>query len=263
MRSAADQGDSSAQLALGDYYRKDFGVEKDLLQAYVWTSLAGRARNPKAAEAGARPTGTGIVVSASGHILTNEQAVRGCREFRIRRPDESVGVAALVAQSAEEDLAVLKADFRADAVAPFSTDRTAAQGETVVAFGFSLSSPLASSGNLASGRVTALSGLENDGRFLQTSIALQPGNGGSPLLDMNARVVGVSTASSEAQQASRASSGGAKSPNLAVKGEIAAAFLAKHGVAVFVTGGAPRTATAADEVGARAKRFTVRVECLT
>jgi len=298
MRAAADQGDSSAQLALGDYYRKGFGVEKDLLQAYVWASLASRARNPKASdvrreivqqlsadqrrvgdrlvqawgaarvaakavEASAKPTGTGFFVSASGHILTNEQAVRGCRELRIRRPDQSVGVATLVAQSPEEDLAVLKSDFRADIIASFSTDRAATQGETVVAYGFALSGPLASAGNLVSGRVTALAGLDRDNRFLQTSITLQPGSGGSPLLDMNARVVGVTTASFGAQQANQASGGGSsKSPNLAVKVEAAAAFLAKHGVAFSVTGGAPRTATAAEEVGARAKRFTVRVECL-
>ena len=294
MRAAADQGDPNAQLALGGYYQKGVGLTKDLLQAYVWVSLAAKYRDPRASqmkreiavelssdqrregdrlvaswgsarvaarvvEASAKPTGTGFIISGDGHIVTNDHVVRNCKGLRIRRLDESVGTATLVAQSMDEDLALLKADFRPEAVAPFRPGRDLGQGETVVAFGFPLSGVLASSSNVASGKVTALVGIDNDERFLQMSAQLRPGNSGGPLLDMNSRVVGIITTPADTPKTDQATG---RNAGTAVKGDAAAAFLQKQGVAVSITGGSPRTLNPA-EVGDRAKRFTVRIECLT
>lgn len=293
MRAAADQGEPAAQLGLAGYYRKGIGVSRDLPQAYVWASLAAKAKMPKAAamkkeiagELSAeqrkegdrlarawRPSGasspaaefrligsgTGFVVSTEGHVVTNDHVVRACKELRVRRLDESVGPATLMAASRKDDLALLKADLKADAVAPFRSGRDIRQGDAVVAFGFPLSGVLASSGNLTIGNVTALAGLRNDERFLQTSTPIQPGNSGGPLLDMNGRIVGVTTASIGSLGPRQAAP---QNVNFAIKGEVAAAFLGKHGVTAATTGGAARALKPAD-VGERAKRFTVRVECL-
>ncbi len=297
MRAAADQGDPQAQLALAQYYVSGTGVPKDLLQAYVWVSLAVRARDPKASDlrrelaqqitadqrregdqlvrawgtsrveakaAAARMigTGTGFIVTADGFIVTNDHVIRSCKEIRIRRFDESVGAAKPVAQSSEEDLALLKVDLRADAVAPFRAIADLRQGDPVVAFGYPLTGTLATSGNTMAGSVTAVAGLGNDARFLQMSAAPQPGNSGGPLLDLNGRVVGVTTASIGTQAAGQTASGTAQNLNFAIKGDVAAAFLKKNGVTAAVTGGAPR-AMSSSEVADRARRFTVRVECLT
>lgn len=297
MRAAADQGDPQAQLALAQYYVNGTGVPKDLLQAYVWVSLAVRARNPQASDlrrelaqqisadqrregdqlarawgasrveakaisARMTGTGTGFIVTADGYIVTNEHVVRSCKEIRVRRIDESTGTAKLVAQSGEEDLALLKAEIRAEAIAPFRQSSELRQGDSVVAFGFPLSGTLATSGNLMAGSVTAIAGLGNDARFVQTSTAPQPGNSGGPLLDLNGRVVGVTTASIGTPSAGQATGSAVQNLNFAIKGDVAAAFLKKNGVAAATTGGAPRTISSS-EVADRAKRFTVRVECLT
>ena len=298
MRAAADQGEPAAQLGLAGYYRKGIGMPKDRLQAYVWVSLAAKYRDPRASqmkreiavelssdqrregdrlvaswgsarvaagavEAGAKPTGTGFIVSGDGHIVTNEHVVRNCKGLRIRRLDESVGTATLVAQSADEDLALLKADFRSEVVAPFRPGRDLGRGETVVVFGCPLSGVLASSNNVASGRVTALVGTDNDERFLQVSTQVEPGNSGGPLLDMNSRVVGIITASTDLLSSNQATSGASpQKVSAATKGTAATAFLQRQGVGVSLIGGAPRTLSPA-EVGDRAKRFTVRIECLT
>jgi S1-C subfamily serine protease len=285
MRAAADQGDPLAQLALAGYYRRGLGVEKNMLQAYVWASLAAKGKEKKAptekkeiaaelspaekkegdrlvrawkpvrapgtAETRLKGTGTGFVVSREGHVVTNEHVVRGCKELRVRELDESVGSAKLVATSRRDDLALLKAEVKTETIAPFRTGKDLRQGDAVIAFGFPMLGVLASTGNLTIGNVTALAGMRNDERFLQTSTPIQPGNSGGPLLDMNGRVVGVTTASIPSLQ----------NVNFAIKGDVAASFLDKQGVTVSDTGGSSRAMKPAD-VGARAKRFTVRVECL-
>lgn len=297
MRAAADQGDPQAQLALAQYYVAGTGVPKDMLQAYVWVSLAVRARDPKASDlrrelaqqitpdqrregdqlvrawgtsrveakataARMTGTGTGFIVTADGYVVTNDHVIRSCKEIRVRRIDESVTAAKLVAQSSEEDLALLKVDLRADAVATFKAVTDIKQGDSIVAFGYPLTGALSTSGNAAAGNVTAVAGLGNDTRFLQTSTAPQPGNTGGPLLDMNARVVGITTASIGTQAAGQTSGGTAQNLNFAIKGDVASAFLKKNGVATAITGGTPRAVSPA-EVADRARRFTVRVECLT
>ncbi len=311
MRAAADQGEPVALLGMAGYSQKGIGMQPDLLQAYVWASLAVKAKAPKAAAtkkdianeltpeqrkegdrlartwrpvesakapvAGTstspsppprsesptkvRGSGTGFAVSAEGHVVTNDHVVRGCRSVRVRRLDESLSPAKVVATSRADDLALLKID-RADAVAPFRSGREVRQGDQVVAFGFPLSGTLASSGNLTLGNITALAGLGNDVRFLQISAPIQPGNSGGPLLDMNGRIIGVTTASISTLGAGMATGGAIpQNVNFAIKGEVAAAFMEKHGVASATTGGAARALKPAD-VGDRAKRFTVRVECL-
>jgi len=292
MLGAANQGEPFAQLALAGYYRKGIGVTPDPLQAYVWASLAAQAKEPKAAatkreiarelspeqrkegdrlakawrpaQGGAqqaatdalsprlRATGTGFVVSAEGHVVTNEHVVRGCRRVQVRKLDESVASAQTLAMTRADDLALLKTDLVAEAVAPFRAGgRELRQGDQVVAFGFPLAGLLARSGNLTIGNITALSGYKDNERLLQTSASIQPGNSGGPLLDMNGRVVGVTSSSLERAQ----------NVNFAIKGEVTAAFLEKQGVAVTTTGGSSRAIKPAD-IGDRAKRFTVRVECL-
>ncbi len=289
MRAAADQGEATAQLGLAGYYDKGIGLDRDMQQAYFWASLAAKGKAPKAAAmkrdfakdltpeqkkdidrrvrawkptvlAGApgivpepmlAATGTGFVVSGDGHVVTNEHVIRSCKAIRVRGVDETVNGAKLVAASRAEDLALLKVEARTAAIAPFRSGAELRPGDAVVAFGFPMSGLLASSGNLTVGNVTALVGTRNNERFLQTSTPIQPGNSGGPLLDMNGRVVGVTTSSIPSLQ----------NVNFAVKSEVVEAFVGKHGVTVTETGGASRAMKPAD-VGARAKRFTVRVECL-
>jgi S1-C subfamily serine protease len=293
MRAAAEQGHPIAQLGLAGYYQKGIGVPRDPLQAYVWAALAEKSKAPKAsatkkdiakeltsqqrkegdrlarawrpaesavakAEPRLRGSGTGFAVSDKGHVVTNEHVVRSCRHLRVRRSDESASPATVIAASRKDDLALLKTD-PIGAVAPFRpADRELRPGDQVIAFGFPLSGVLASSGNLTLGHVAALAGFGNDERFLQVSTPIQPGNSGGPLLDMNGRVVGITSGSLGAPAKSRDIP---QNVNFAIKGEFAAAFLEKHGVSVSTAGGASRAIKPAD-VGDRAKRFTVRVECL-
>ncbi len=299
VRAAAEQGHPMAQAALGGFLFRGIGIAADPLQAYVWASLSAKAKEKEGAklkkeiaatltaeqrkdgdrqarawrptvlpqpaglpEPRPKSTGTGFVVSERGHVVTNEHVVRGCRDLRIRRADESSGPAAILASSRAEDLALLQAEMPARPVAPFRSGKDIRAGDAVVAFGFPLTGLLSSSGNLTLGHVSALSGFGDDARFLQVSAPIQPGNSGGPLLDMNGRVVGVTTSSLSTVGAGRTAGGSVpQNVNFAIKGEVAAAFLHKHGVTASTVGGAGRALRAAD-IGDRARRFTVRIECM-
>ena len=66
-----------------------------------------------------------------------------------------------------------------------------AKGEQIVIYGFPLAGALASTGNLATGIVSALAGLGDDTSKLQISAPIQPGNSGGPVLDQSGHVIGV------------------------------------------------------------------------
>lgn len=207
-------------------------------------------------------TGSGFIVSTDGNVVTNDHVVRSCKEVRVRRLDESESAARIVATSRDDDLALLKADLTAKAVATFRSGKAIRQGDAVVAFGFPLSGILASSGNLTQGNITALAGVRDDERYLQISTPIQPGNSGGPLLDMNARIVGVTSASLRMPKSGRAAGPTPQNVNFAIKGSVAADFLRKHGVKTEDAGSATHAMKPAD-IAARAKRFTVRIECLS
>src|SRR6185437_11182820 len=136
-------------------------------------------------------TGTGIVVSADGVILTNRHVVPDCRTITIHRLDGSTIPARLLASDAENDLAILKAALGATGVVGFRDGAAIRQGDAIAAVGFPLSGLLSSGTTLTTGTVSALAGMRNDSRFLQISAPVQPGNSGGPLLDQSGNLVGV------------------------------------------------------------------------
>ncbi|EIM28454.1 hypothetical protein MicloDRAFT_00050390 [Microvirga lotononidis] len=98
-------------------------------------------------------------------------------------------------------------------------------GEGVAAFGFPLTSVLASSGNFTLGNVTALAGIGDDTRFLQISTPVQPGNSGGPLLDENGNFVGVVTSKLNALKTVVAIGDLPQNVNFAIKAGVLATFL--------------------------------------
>jgi len=219
-------------------------------------------------------TGTGFVVSRRGHILTNAHVVNACREIYSwvpvpAKPDESpvfmeslqrsVGVTSLVAVDAKNDLALLRFSSHLDAVASFRDGRGVRQGDAVVALGFPLPGLLASGANLTTGNVSALAGLGDDARYLQITAPVQPGNSGGPLLDGSGNVVGVVVGKLDAIKVARAIGDIPQNVNFAINANVARAFLDANGVDYAL---APSTTSLqAADVGERAKKFTVVVEC--
>ncbi len=110
-------------------------------------------------------------------------------------------------------------------------------GEPVAAFGYPLSSILSSGGNFTLGSVTALSGLSDDSRYLQTSAPVQPGNSGGPLVDYHGNVAGVVTGKFNAFAAMVATGDIVQNVNFAIRGSTAVSFLLANGVDVAIVDG--------------------------
>ena len=98
-------------------------------------------------------------------------------------------------------------------------------------FGYPLAGALSSSGNTTLGNVTALTGMNDDSRYLQISAAVQPGNSGGAAIDESGRVMGVVVAKLNALAVARITGDIPQNVNFAIKVATLASFLEAHNVA--------------------------------
>lgn len=141
-------------------------------------------------------TGSGIILSADGYILTNHHVVRGSRVIEVvfHHPQRKL-VAQLVGSDEATDVAVLKVDATDLPAASFSDGATLRVGDGVVAIG----SPFGLVQSATTGIVSALGRadlrLTSYEDFIQTDASINPGNSGGALLDARTgEVIGVNTA---------------------------------------------------------------------
>jgi len=138
--------------------------------------------------------GSGFVFDSSGYILTNEHVVDGAATIIVTFPDGTVYPAILAGRDKSADLAVLK--ISAPAPLPyvnFGDSSTVQVGDYVMAIG----NPLGLPGSASSGIVSALHRQIGDtdyDDFIQTDAAVNKGNSGGPLFNMDGQVIGVTSA---------------------------------------------------------------------
>ncbi|GAA3475105.1 S1C family serine protease [Nonomuraea roseola] len=143
-----------------------------------------------------RGSGSGFVIDASGHVLTNAHVVGlGTTATVVLNDGRRLG-ATVVGEDEDEDLAVLRVGD-ASGLTPARLGRSSelAVGDQVLAIG----SPLGLSGTVTAGIVSALDrevGLGGSSRrtAVQTDASINPGNSGGPLVNARGEVVGVNTA---------------------------------------------------------------------
>jgi serine protease Do len=145
-------------------------------------------------------TGTGIVFDEAGHILTNFHVIAGADRLFVIAEDGIPRPARVIGGFAGSDLAVLEVDDTEGLIPlPFGSSETAEVGDPVIAIGNALgldeTQPTVSAGIIsAKGRsLPTNTGVQLEG-LLQTDAAINSGNSGGPLLDVEGRVIGVNTA---------------------------------------------------------------------
>jgi serine protease Do len=137
--------------------------------------------------------GSGFVISADGFIVTNNHVIDGADEIEIEFFDKTRLKATLVGRDPKTDIALLKVE--SDTALPFVNfgDSDAMRvGDWVMAMGNPLGQGFSVSAGIISARGRELSGSYDD--FLQTDAAINKGNSGGPLFNMDGQVVGVNTA---------------------------------------------------------------------
>lgn len=143
-------------------------------------------------------TGTGVVITSSGEILTNAHVVEGASEVRVLfAGDTEPVVAQVLAEDSGNDLALLKVNATNLVAATFAKPGSVRVGDRVVAIGYALA--LDGGPSVTTGIVSALkrtiftdSGALN--RLIQTDAAISSGNSGGPLANLRGEVVGINTA---------------------------------------------------------------------
>jgi S1-C subfamily serine protease len=146
---------------------------------------------PKSGRTGTQ-SGTGYVISTSGHIITNHHVINGCvGDIKGNLTGDAPVTLRVVNSDEANDLALLQGPAESFKASVKIRDRAIHSGDSVVAIGFPYHGLLSSDFTVTTGIVSSLSGILNDTRHLQISAAVQPGNSGRPLLDTSGEVVGM------------------------------------------------------------------------
>ena len=140
-------------------------------------------------------SGTGVIFSDDGYIVTNSHVVEGARRITILLTDGREMPAALVGADSVSDLAVLYIDADKLTAAEFGDAKTLRVGDAVVAIGDPLGVELR--GTMTDGIVSAINReVSVSGRpmtLIQTNAALNSGNSGGPLINCYGQVIGINT----------------------------------------------------------------------
>jgi serine protease Do len=136
--------------------------------------------------------GSGFIVSADGYILTNAHVVADADEVTVRTTDRREYPAKVVGLDKRTDVAVLKIEGNQLPVVKLGDPSKLRAGEWVLAIG----SPFTFENSVTAGIVSA-TGRAMPGEdlvpFIQTDVAVNPGNSGGPLFNLNGEVVGINS----------------------------------------------------------------------
>ena len=148
-------------------------------------------QGPGEAQAG---LGSGVIVSSSGYILTNNHVVEGADDIEVILNDTRKAKAQVIGTDPDTDLAILKIDLDKLPVIVLGNSDTLQVGDPVLAIG----NPFGVGQTVTGGIVSALGrnqlGINTFENFIQTDAAINPGNSGGALVDVNGNLMGINTA---------------------------------------------------------------------
>jgi serine protease Do len=140
-----------------------------------------------------RGTGSGVIISADGYILTNNHVAGNATKLVVKLSDGREFRAKLVGADPETDLAVIKIEAQGLPFARLGDSDKVEQGEWVIALG----SPFGLQQTMTAGIVSALGrdlgAVQQFTNFIQTDASINPGNSGGPLVNMSGEVIGINS----------------------------------------------------------------------
>ena len=137
-----------------------------------------------------RGVGSGFVIESNGYILTNAHVVEGATTIYVTLPDKREFKAKLIGADKRTDVALVKIEATGLARLPIGDSSKVRVGEWVLAIG----SPFGLENTVTAGIVSAKSRDTGDYLpFIQTDVAVNPGNSGGPLLNTAGQVIGINS----------------------------------------------------------------------
>ncbi len=139
-----------------------------------------------------RAEGSGFIVSTDGVILTNAHVVDDAREVTVKLTDRREFKAKVIGIDAATDVAVLKIDAQGLPAVRLGDPGALRVGEWVLAIGSPFGFDSSATAGIVSAKARALPGA-NYVPFIQTDVAVNPGNSGGPLFNLRGEVVGINS----------------------------------------------------------------------
>jgi serine protease Do len=184
-------------------------VSPAVVQIYTssFGSLMGSTPQGAALFGKQQATGSGIILDSDGYILTNNHVVEGAKRVQVRLAPQAVGMsggtsiletggalvgAQVLGTDKETDLAVLKIDMTNLPYLTLGDSEQVFQGQLVFAFG----SPMGLNNSVSFGVISTVARqLQQDNPmiYIQSDVAVNPGNSGGPLVNAKGEVIGINT----------------------------------------------------------------------
>jgi serine protease Do len=168
----------------GEFFRR-FGIPRG----------QGQIPNQRGEGSISRGEGSGFIVSPDGYLLTNAHVVDNASSVTVKLTDHREYKAKVVGVDDTSDVAVLKIDGKNLPVVKIGDPSKLRAGEWVVAIGspFGMENSVTAGIVSATGRAVTNGTQRNYVNFIQTDVAVNPGNSGGPLFNMNGEVVGINS----------------------------------------------------------------------
>jgi len=198
IKSTMSRSSRGSQADIPDIFREFFGDD-----------FGGGSRSPQSPEA----SGSGVVISADGYIVTNNHVVEDAQELEVTLSNKSKYRAKVVGTDPSTDIAVIKVEAKNLPAVTFGSSDAVKVGEWVVAVGnpFNLESTVTAGIVSAKGRGLGIIGQSQRRRggatptsatvgdvplesFIQTDAVVNPGNSGGALVNLKGELIGINTA---------------------------------------------------------------------
>ena len=146
-----------------------------------------------------RASGSGVIISQDGLIVTNNHVVDGADEINITLTNKKSYKATLVGTDPSSDLAVLKIDEKGLPFLLFGNSDDAKLGQWVLAIGYPLNLDVTVTAGIVSAKSRSININEKQSKtpvesFIQTDAAVNPGNSGGALINTNGELIGINSA---------------------------------------------------------------------
>lgn len=171
-----------------EFFRRFFGIPVPVPQQ---PQQAPKQQQQPAPQEQQKGTGSGFVIDPNGFILTNAHVVEGATTIYVTLTDKREFKARLIGTDRRTDIALLKIDATGLPKLPVGESSKLRVGEWVLAIG----SPFGLENTVTAGIVSAKGRETNDSitPFIQTDVAVNPGNSGGPLINTKGEVVGINS----------------------------------------------------------------------
>jgi TPR repeat protein/S1-C subfamily serine protease len=213
----------------------------------------------------ANGTGSGFLVSKSGHIVTNAHVVNGCDAINFGVGSGKTFPARLISMDTNNDLALLKplktAGYALNATNVNSIrGKDVNLGESIIVAGFPYGALVSSSIKITSGIVSSVKGFNDNSSQFQIDAAVQPGNSGGPIYDKQGNVVGIVVAQLNKIKMAKASGSMPENTNFGIKGSTLRTFL--ESASIKLNGLSAKNENSLEDVAQIASSSTLMINCV-